>query len=159
MSAKEAITATKPEAVRIGEAAARAGVSTRTLRYYEELGLLPPSFHSPGGARRYSAEDVARLLRIRELQDLMGFDLDQIRTVLTSEDRLQRLRTEWLGGDLEPVRQREIVLEAIDINDELRREVRLKLARTKAFIDELEEKARKYRGFLRSVSEPSFARR
>jgi DNA-binding transcriptional MerR regulator len=67
--------------LRIGEAAARAAVSVRTLRYYEELGLLTPSAHSPGGARRYAEEDVARLARIRELKDLLGFDLDEVRTV------------------------------------------------------------------------------
>ena len=61
---------------RIGEIADAAGVSTRTLRYYEELGLVSPSGHSPGGARRYSDADLARVLRIRELQDLVGFNLD-----------------------------------------------------------------------------------
>jgi hypothetical protein len=40
--------------LRIGEAAARVGVSSRTLRYYEELGLLTPSGRTPGGARRYT---------------------------------------------------------------------------------------------------------
>ena len=64
--------------LRIGQAAAIVGVSTRTLRYYEELGLLHPSSRSPGGGRRYCEEDLARLLRIRELQSLMGFNLRDI---------------------------------------------------------------------------------
>ena len=51
--------------VRIGEAAALVGVSTRTLRYYQELGMLRPSARSAGGARRYSEADIARLQRIR----------------------------------------------------------------------------------------------
>ena len=65
-----------------GEAAERAGVSSRTLRWYEERGLLVPTGYSVGGARRYSEEDVARLVHIRELQSLLGFDLDEIRDVL-----------------------------------------------------------------------------
>jgi DNA-binding transcriptional MerR regulator len=44
--------------------AERAGVTTRTLRYYQEFGLLDPSDHRPGNNRRYSDTDVARLMRI-----------------------------------------------------------------------------------------------
>src|SRR3954465_3204042 len=79
---------------RIGEIAEAAGVSTRTLRYYEELGLLSPSGHSPGGARRYSDSDLARVLRIRELQDLVGFNLDEIKKIVAAEARLGELRAE-----------------------------------------------------------------
>ena len=60
---------------RIGEAAERAGVSSRTLRWYEEIGLLAPSGHSSGGARRYSEDDLTRIEHIRELQSLLGLDL------------------------------------------------------------------------------------
>lgn len=140
------MSASRP--VRIGEIAARAGVSTRTLRYYEQLGLLSPSNRSPGGARRYTDDDVARLLRIRELQELMGFDLEEIRTIVHSEDRLAQLRAEFAGGD-SPDRRREIVREAIQINDRLRAQVVEKLARTNAFLAELEAKARRYRAVLR----------
>src|SRR5437773_5312667 len=80
---------------RIGEVAEAAGVSTRTLRYYEELGLLSPSGHSPGGARRYSDADLARVLRIRELQQLVGFNLDEIKTIVAADARLDELRTEY----------------------------------------------------------------
>lgn len=136
-------------ALRIGEVALRAGVSTRTLRYYEELGLLAPSGRSPGGARRYSEVDAARLLRIRELQELMGFNLDEIRTILGAEDRLQELRTEYRSGDIPPRRREEIVREAIEINARLRKRVKQKLARTERFLDELEDKAHRYQKVLR----------
>src|SRR5437660_6702189 len=68
--------------MRIGEVAAQLGVSPRTLRYYEELGLLRPSSKTAGGARRYSEAEVERLLRIRDLQELLGFNLEEIRVVL-----------------------------------------------------------------------------
>src|SRR5712692_9572635 len=83
---------------RIGEVAARARVTTRTLRYYQECGLLDPAGRSPGGGRRYSEADVTRLLRIIELRDIMGFDLERIGEILRAEDRLAELRAEARRG-------------------------------------------------------------
>lgn len=65
----------------IGVLAARVGVSIRALRYYDEIGILTPTRHSPAGYRLYGAGDVARLQRIRSLQSL-GFSLDEIRDLL-----------------------------------------------------------------------------
>lgn len=69
----------------IGELAKRVGVSNRTLRYYDEIGLLAPSRHSPAGYRLYGAGDVARLQQIRSLRQL-GFSLEEIRACLTRPD-------------------------------------------------------------------------
>jgi DNA-binding transcriptional MerR regulator len=129
---------------RIGEIAEAAGVSTRTLRYYEELGLLSPAGHSPGGARRYSDADLARVLRIRELQQLVGFNLDEIRTIVAAEDRLEELRNEFRSGR-SPQREKELVAEAIEINDRLREDMRAKLARLETFLADLDARARLYR--------------
>jgi MerR family transcriptional regulator, repressor of the yfmOP operon len=134
--------------VRIGELAIRAGVSTRTLRYYEELGLLAPSGHSSGGARRYSEANAERLLRIRELQELMGLNLDEIRTILSAEDRLQKLRAEFRSGDVPTQRREQIVREAIDINAKLRQRVSERVANMERFLDELEAKSRRYNEVL-----------
>jgi len=73
------IRSTTADGMRIGEVAERIGVTTRTLRYYEEVGLVTPTSRSTGGTRRYSEQDYARVLRIRELQALMGFNLDEVR--------------------------------------------------------------------------------
>jgi len=54
--------------IRISDAAATAGVSARTLRYYEELGLLTPSLYTRGGERRYTEGDLTQLRRILELR-------------------------------------------------------------------------------------------
>jgi DNA-binding transcriptional MerR regulator len=136
------------ETYRIGQVAERVGVTTRTIRYYEELGLVTPSGHSPGGARRYSEEDLAGVRRIRELQQLMGFDLQTIRRIVIAERRLQKLREQYRAG-VDEGRRQEILREAIAINDELRAEVRDKLERIQAFLDELNTKAVRYRRFLR----------
>jgi DNA-binding transcriptional MerR regulator len=126
---------------RIGEIAEAAGVSTRTLRYYEELGLLSPSGHSPGGARRYSDSDLARVLRIRELQDLVGFNLDEIKTIIAAEARLDELRSEFRSGR-SPERERQIIAEFMGINDRLRTEMRQKLSRLETFLADLDARAR-----------------
>jgi len=126
---------------RIGEIADAAGVSTRTLRYYEELGLLTPSGHSPGGARRYSDADLARVLRIRELQHLVGFNLDEIKTIVAAEARLEEIRTEF-RADRSPERKREMIAEARDINDRLRAEMREKQSRLETFLADLDARSR-----------------
>ncbi len=142
------------QALRIGEAAARAGVSSRTLRYYEELGLLVPSVAREGGARRYSQSDVSRLLRIREMQELMGFDLLEIGLVLRSEDRLAQLKEEYRSG-AEPRRQEQILAEAIEINDQLRAQVRAKMAKLGDVLADLNAKARRYRELSRKLDRVS----
>ena len=125
---------------RIGEVAELAGVSTRTLRYYQELGLLTPSGTTAGGARRYSDADVARLQRIRHLRDLVGFNLTEIGVVVTAEDRLAEIRREWWAG-LSPARRRELLNEALAINADLQRAVRTKMAGLEEFLAGLEERA------------------
>jgi DNA-binding transcriptional MerR regulator len=134
----------------IGDAAEEARVTTRTLRYYEQLGLLPPPTRSVGGARRYTGADIERVARIRRLQDLLGHDLDEIRRVLVAEDRLAALRAEW-EGDASVARREEILTEATEINNELRAQVRARLAALGDFADELEETARRYRKVAREL--------
>ena len=129
---------------RIGEVAERAGVTTRTLRYYQELGLLSPSGSSPGGSRRYSQADVDRLLRILELRNVMGFDLDRIRTIVEAEDRLAEMREQARRGVSRQQRQ-EMVREAIALNRVMREQVREKQAVLASFLAELEAKAARYR--------------
>jgi DNA-binding transcriptional MerR regulator len=134
--------------VSIGRAAAELGVSPRTLRYYEERGLLPPAERSAGGNRRYSHEAIARVQRVRQLQSMMGFNLDEIVELLDAEDALARLRQEWQKGQ-SPKREKEILDEATEINRRLQAQVRDKIARLDAFLGELDAKARRYRKLAR----------
>lgn len=70
----------------IEQVSARTGLTKRTLRYYEEVGLLPPTGRTEGNYRRYSEEDIQRLERIIKLRDLLGFSLADIRELLNAED-------------------------------------------------------------------------
>jgi len=143
-------TTATPGLLRIGEAAERAGVSARTLRWYEEIGLMAPTDHSVGGARRYSEDDLARIVHIRELQSLLGFDLGEIRDVLRGEDDLAGLRDEYRSGP-GAARRREILREAAGINARLRSVVASKQERLAGMMGELSEKASLYRKRLREL--------
>ena len=127
---------------RIGEVASEAGVTTRTLRYYQELGLLDPG-QSPGASRHYSDADIARLRRILELRNVMGFELEHIRVLLRSEDRLAELRAEAQRGTSD-TRRREILAEAIALNARMREQVQAKRFVLDEFLAELEAKAAHY---------------
>ena len=70
---------------RIGELAKRTGVNQRTLRFYEERGLLIPSSRFESGMRLYTSEDVARVHLIRELQETLGCSLAEIKEMISVE--------------------------------------------------------------------------
>jgi DNA-binding transcriptional MerR regulator len=69
------------EHMQIGEVAEHTGLSLRTIRYYEEVGLVTPSARSQGGFRLYTEPDVARLNLARQMKPL-GFQLDEMRDLL-----------------------------------------------------------------------------
>jgi DNA-binding transcriptional MerR regulator len=129
---------------RIGELADELGVSTRTLRYYEEIGLVRPSAYSKGGSRRYLDADRDRILRIRELQAVMGFNLQDIGEILQADDRLAELRSEYARG-VSPKRHRDILIEAARLNARTQAQVLAKVAVLDGYLAELRQKAGRYR--------------
>ncbi len=81
--------------LQIGEAADATGLTQRTLRFYEEKGLLSPPTRLDGGFRLYSPEDLERVERIKQLKDLLGFSLAEIKEMLEYEDMRLQIRAEW----------------------------------------------------------------
>src|SRR5690606_1595498 len=73
----------------IGEVSERTGLSLRTIRYYEEVGLVIPSARSHGGFRLYTDSDIARLLLVKQMKPL-DFSLEEMRDLLTTLDELER---------------------------------------------------------------------
>ena len=73
------------ESYAVGQVAALAHVTVRTLHHYDEIGLLVPGERSPAGYRRYTGDDLARLQRILFYREL-GFGLDEITTILDDPD-------------------------------------------------------------------------
>jgi MerR family transcriptional regulator, repressor of the yfmOP operon len=82
--------------LRIGEVAELVGTTTRTIRYYEEIGLLPGSADREQGKHRcYTEADVERVREIVRLRDLLGLPLDQLSRLLEAETARAELRREW----------------------------------------------------------------
>src|SRR3546814_20989947 len=74
----------------IGEVADRTGVTQRTLRFYEEKGLLPPPERMDGGFRLYSDDDVQRIEYIRRLKQYLGFTLAELKERVEAEGPRQK---------------------------------------------------------------------
>ena len=134
----------------IGAVASQTGVSERTLRYYEEIGLLSPRDHSPGGMRRYCGEDIDRVRRIRELQNLMGFNLEEIRRVIAAESRLSSLREDYRASS-DRGHQREVLDEALRELDELRDAAKAKIVALQGFLADLDERFERHRRKLEEL--------
>jgi MerR family transcriptional regulator, repressor of the yfmOP operon len=114
-------------ALKIGEVAKLAGVTPRTIRYYEEIGLLPaPDSREPGAHRTYAEADVERLTELIRLKNLLGISLGGLKDLVEAEDNREALRREWHEGVEDPVRRREI-LESLD--DHAKRQLGLVRAR------------------------------
>jgi DNA-binding transcriptional MerR regulator len=71
----------------IGEVAERLGLSLRTVRYYEEMGLITPAERTEGGFRLYSNDEIERLELIKEMKPL-GFTVQEMRALLDAKDTL-----------------------------------------------------------------------
>ena len=81
--------------MRIGKAAEVTGVTKRAMRYYEEKELLPAPTRLEGGFRLYSSADIERVVRIKEIQELLGFSLGDIKKMLEAEDVKTEIRENW----------------------------------------------------------------
>jgi DNA-binding transcriptional MerR regulator len=100
--------------LRIGEVAARTGTTPRTIRYYEEIGLLPAPEERPSGTHRlYDEADVERLQEVLRLKELLGVSLDELRELVAAERARAALRTKWQTAAPGVERQREILEEGL----------------------------------------------
>jgi MerR family transcriptional regulator, repressor of the yfmOP operon len=132
----------------IGAAAAQAGVSERALRYYQQIGLLVPACTTPGGLRRYSADDLARVARIRELQILLGLNLDEIAVVLRNEDRIAQIRLSYHDERTSEDQRRQLTRECLILAEDLRATVQAKRDALDGFLTDLDTRIRKARALL-----------
>jgi DNA-binding transcriptional MerR regulator len=100
--------------LRIGEVAKLAGTTPRTIRYYEEIGLLPVSGgREPGAHRSYAESDVERLTELLRLRDLLGLSLEELKQLAEADEARSELRREWQGGVADTARRHEILDESL----------------------------------------------
>jgi DNA-binding transcriptional MerR regulator len=101
------MSALTDRSLRIGEVAQLTGTTTRTIRYYEEIGLLPGAVDRVQGQHRcYSQADVDRVKEIVRLRDLLGLSLEQLSKLLEAETARAELRREYHATEDAPTRRR-----------------------------------------------------
>jgi MerR family transcriptional regulator, repressor of the yfmOP operon len=138
--------------LRIGEVAERTGTTPRTIRYYEEIGLLPPApGREPGSHRVYDESDVDRLQELLSLKDVLGISLEELREVAAAESARTTLREEWHAGVEDPVRRREILEEALGHIERQRELIRHRREELERLDRELTTRRRRVRDRLRSL--------
>jgi MerR family transcriptional regulator, repressor of the yfmOP operon len=102
-----------PASLRIGDVARLLGTTPRTIRYYEEMGLLGDGSERPSGKHRiYSGHEVDRLRDVMRLKDLLGLSLEELRTLLAAEEARAEVRAQLKRENVAPERRRELLLEA-----------------------------------------------
>ena len=131
----------KERSYRIGEVAERAGVTTRTIRYYEELGLLGRAAERKGAHRLYREADVSRLQELIRLRDLLGLSLDELVALAEAEEGRAALRGRWAESASDTERLR-IVEQAIPLVERQLELVRNRQQKLGEFADELSDKLR-----------------
>jgi DNA-binding transcriptional MerR regulator len=132
----------------IGAAAKRLGVSERALRYYQQLGLIVPASTTPGGLRRYSQGDLARVERIVELKTLLGLNLDEVALVLRNEDRMAQIRLTYHDERTSADERRQLTRECLALQEDLRATVEAKRAALDTFLADLDARIARARALL-----------
>lgn len=139
--------------LRIGEVAERTGTTPRTIRYYEEIGLLGAGeARETGRHRLYGEADVARLREIVRLKDLLGLSLDELKALLEAEDARAAIRERFRATESPEERRRLLEQAKGHVADQLelvagrRREL-------DALQRELEEKRSRLEARLRELGE------
>lgn len=141
--------------LRIGDVARLAGTTPRTIRYYEEIGLLPQaSGRASGQHRLYTEQEVERLREVMRLKDLLGVTLEELKTLLSAEEARAAVRAQLRREDVDLADRRRLLGEAlghIERQLELVRHREHELAKLR---DELLQTRRRARRKLRELTPP-----
>jgi DNA-binding transcriptional MerR regulator len=127
--------------LRIQEVAAALGLTTRTIRYYEEIGLLTPAARSGGDYRLYDADDLERLRFIKDLRDDAGFSLAEIGQLLEDEAARTRNRLRFRSST-DSIERRAIIDESLGRIDRQIESLQAKTERLAAMIADAETRRR-----------------
>ena len=125
--------------LRIHEAAAEVGLTARSVRYYEEVGLLRPAARSEGDYRLYDDTDVERLRFIKGLRDDAGFSLAEIAQLLEGEAARERGHAAF-HATADPAERKRILCERIASFDSQIQTLELKIGRLQTMVDETESR-------------------
>jgi MerR family transcriptional regulator, repressor of the yfmOP operon len=136
--------------MKIGDLAERTGTTPRTIRYYEELGLLAPGSRAKGQHRVYDDADVERLAEIRRLRDLLGLELHDVKELLEAEDARAELRRRFHETE-DPAERRRILEYALPHVEQQLQLVRSRKEELVKLESELIDRRRRIRTRLRGL--------
>jgi MerR family transcriptional regulator, repressor of the yfmOP operon len=138
--------------LRIGDLAKLTDTTPRTIRYYEEIGLLAAEQpREPGAHRSYDQEDLERLQELLRLRELLGVSLEELGELAAAETARASLRREWQEGIEDPVRQRQVLEQSLGHIENQLKLVRHRRDEIDALRGELETKRRRVRDRLRAL--------
>ncbi|MYH41729.1 MAG: MerR family transcriptional regulator [Chloroflexi bacterium] len=127
----------------IGEVAERTGVTQRTLRFYEERGLITPTARLEGGFRLYSENDIERVGLIKKLQELLGLSLAEIKEMVDAEQLRAQIRATFRPDRELPARRERVQL----VIDATRRQLEIVEHKSQQ-LSEMHEELRERLGLL-----------
>jgi DNA-binding transcriptional MerR regulator len=132
--------------LKIQEAAAEVGLTARSVRYYEEMGLMRPAARSEGDYRLYDESDLERLRSIKGLRDDAGFSLAEISRLLEDEEARERYHAAY-HATTDPVERIRLLRERVASFERQAKTLRTKIDRLAAMVDDTE--ARRLRSLAR----------
>jgi MerR family copper efflux transcriptional regulator len=136
--------------LRIQEVAAETGLTARSIRYYEELGLLEPAARSGGDYRLYDADDLERLRFIKGLRDDAGFSLSEIGQLMGDEAARVRNR-ERFRSTQDPAERKALLRDGIERIDRQIATLRSKIGRLQSMISDAESRKTHLRSHLAEI--------
>jgi MerR family transcriptional regulator, repressor of the yfmOP operon len=136
--------------LKIQEAADLVGLTPRSIRYYEEVGLLEPAARSGGAYRLYDPDDVARLQFIKGLRDDAGFSLGEIRQLLEDETARAANRARFRESR-NPSERRAVLLDGVARINRQVATLQAKIARLQSMIGAATERRRHLEGHLAEI--------
>jgi DNA-binding transcriptional MerR regulator len=145
----EAVASEEPY-LQIGEVAERTGVTQRTLRFYEEKGLLKPPSRMEGGFRLYSEADIQRVEEIKHFQQLLGFSLAEIKEMIEAQQVLSELRAQY-RPEAGIGQKRAQLQRAIEVTERQHELIRQKVRALAEMQSRIEERLATYRGWMDQI--------
>jgi len=145
-------TSASERLLRIQKVAEETGLTPRSIRYYEERGLLRPAARSEGAYRLYDASDLEQLRFIKGLRDDAGLSIADIGQILEDEESRRRTRAA-LKVTEDPAERRRILLERLASIDGLHGRLTAKLARLQAMFDDVEARRGRLHDLLAAADE------
>jgi len=124
------------------------GITPRTLRYYEEVGLISPALRTNGGHRLYDQNTIKRLKQILQLKDYLGISLQEIQEVMDAEESLNEIRRTFKENIESADRQRVLVRQYIDVLHNLIEKMNSKIENVETMRDLYQEQVERSLHFM-----------